>query len=107
MTEPYCSFEVGQRVTPISETLPGGVNGETIPVFGRVYTIREVLILLGVPCIRLREIVNKPQLYCIGEMECAFPAESFTPVRTTSTDAGMAILRKIDADVFQNERVPV
>jgi hypothetical protein len=66
-------FKVGQKVVCINDSGFSHQYGEQVPVLGRSYTVRAVV---G-PCIRLREIVNVPQRYAGGTVECSFTATRF------------------------------
>jgi hypothetical protein len=66
-------FKAGQKVVCINSSGFARPYGEQVPVLGRSYTVRGVV---G-PCIRLREIVNVPQRYATGTMECLFAATRF------------------------------
>ncbi|HVJ31632.1 MAG TPA: hypothetical protein VND94_00835 [Terriglobia bacterium] len=104
MSEQYPWLVVGAKITRAHDVPWKDTRiGERAPVFGEVYTVRSIEIWDGVIGITVAEIINPPRL--MGE--ALFPASAFQPVRTISTDAGMSILRKIDADVFQQDEVLV
>lgn len=70
-------FKIGQQVQCKND---GGLlapYGEQTPVYGRCYTIREIIAKPTGPCLRLREIVNPPAHYADGETECSFSATRF------------------------------
>lgn len=62
------------------------LNGEQVPVAGKVYTIREIGSTNGGIYIRLMEIVNAPRQYANGFAECAFDLDGFRPVDERKTD---------------------
>jgi hypothetical protein len=99
------SFHVGQNVTMIQtweQYLAGAVNvnlpepDETIPEFGRVYTIRAVSLMWGREFLRFVEIVNPIKLFVEGLDEVVFPARNFRPV----------IERKTDISIFTSMLTP-
>lgn len=59
--------------------------GNTIPAKDVVYTVRDVETVIvhneAVLCIRLEEIINKPQKFRQGIGECVFPAELFAEIQ--------------------------
>jgi hypothetical protein len=91
--------KAGERVTPLAKCMEHGPNFEIYPVFGVVYTIREIVdgICGGedVIAIRLNEITNTVLNYPHGKCEVAFPCDQFLPVQTRSTETGMSILKSI------------
>jgi hypothetical protein len=107
MSEQYPWLVVGAKVTPIGPTWSVGPGDEDIPAFGSVYTVREVDVICDEVAIRLVEIVNPQKRYTHGLMECFFPASSFAPVTSNDGEAGLSILKKIVADVFQTDGVNV
>ena len=108
MSEQYPWLVVGAKVTLIEAPTRVSDVGNIFPEYGVTYTVRDISIhSSGVIGIRLIEIVNPVRVYLDGIDECLFRADEFRPVRTTSTGTGMSILRKIDADVFQQDEVLV
>jgi len=62
-------------------------GSETLPVIGRQYTIREIILMGGeVPCCRLVEIENEVLDYTFGFYEAAFSLERFRPLITRTQD---------------------
>lgn len=54
--------------------------GETVPVEGSTYTIRDFYEERGAIGIRVEEIVNPPLRYVDGVQECAFNIINFRPL---------------------------
>ena len=67
------ALKVGQKVTCINASGFARPYGELVPILGGIYTVRAVV---G-PCVRLKEIVNVPQRYQEGVVECLFTATRF------------------------------
>lgn len=69
--------------------------GETFPVLGRVYTIREIGQLYeqygygGLIVVRLVEIVNATITYGVGTFEGGYSARRFRPVQHRKTDIAL------------------
>ena len=101
MSEPYCSFEVGQKVECIAEVMIGRVACER-PRMGQIYTVRNIQPFRGAIYIRLVEIIN-PTIQPIdgGPTEPTFAVDAFRPIVYTSTDAQVAALKRLVSDVFQ------
>lgn len=66
-------FQIGQKVTCIDASNFNAKNGERVPNLYGKYTVRSKF---G-ECIRLKEIINTPQQYQDGYMECSFKPERF------------------------------
>ena len=66
-------FRAGQKVVCIDDSGFSPKYGESLPMKGHSYTIRNV----EGSCVRLREIVNKPAQYAEGLGECLFKAARF------------------------------
>ncbi len=71
------AFKVGQRIVCINDSGFARPYGEQVPVLGRTYTVRGNV---G-PCLRVKEIINVPQRYATGTMECSFQSSRFTAKR--------------------------
>jgi len=91
------TFHIAQQVTMIrphsfSLMLPDEVQ----PVFGEVYTIRDISSHPRVIGLIFREIRNPSGRYLSPSGECSFNSEFFRPVIKNKTDIGFAheILRK-------------
>jgi len=107
MSEQYPWLVVGCRVTQIDDSPWHAMDlGETAPEFGAVYTVRDIVPWRGEIGIRLAEIVNPPALQPWGYDECVFIVSCFRPVKTIDTSSQVSALKKIVADVFQNDSVP-
>jgi hypothetical protein len=74
---PTLVLGVGSKVKCVDANF-SSLNGETVPILGAVYTVRE---MVPESCIRLVEIVNVPRAYANGTQECAFKASRFAPVK--------------------------
>lgn len=75
-----CKFFIGQKVVCIWDQWGVQLYGETMPVKGRAYTIREMgLDYDGSAVLRFEEIVNSPRPYTQGFIECWFWHERFAP----------------------------
>lgn len=70
-------FKLGQKVVCVDASGLVASYGEKFPVKGQTYTVRS---FFG-SCIRLKEIVNAPQKYAEGVMECSFKASRFVVKR--------------------------
>ena len=95
---------VGVKVTCIKQGAWRSMNGgqlidygETRPVYGVVYTIREVVLRPGLrPSIMLAEIVNTPRTYAEGFLEKSFGLHCFRPLITKDHEAeDIATFRKL------------
>lgn len=91
----YTSWFVGMKVVFIMQgerhEYHGGYGNETDPVFGKVYTIRELGFEAGHAALRLVEIVNPIQDYsdATGKTvreEVWFLCHNFRPVEERKTD---------------------
>jgi hypothetical protein len=90
-------FELNQPVVCILDSVQNGrrpLLGEIIPIVGQVYTIRSLHHddfenSLG---IRVHEIVNKPQHYIQGYIECCFDSVIFRPCRKTDIEQFIPLL---------------
>jgi hypothetical protein len=103
MTKPYCSFQVGDKVSTITEWDERPYMA--VPRVGEVYTVREVRAADGNIGITLAEITNpKAHLKSGIYGEPAYVAAFFR--RVISTDNQVSALKKIVSDVFQNDQVP-
>lgn len=97
------TFRVGQKVVCIrKDAWEGGYQDETDPIYGHVYTIREIVDYPHGPVgLLLVEIVNPPRHYAEGFHECDFQSPNFRPVVERNTDISIftAMLKpsKVDA----------
>jgi len=96
------AFYVGQKVALARK--PNRVMatfGEAIPVFGPVYTIRDIFVCAGQELLRFVEIVNEPRVYLEGYQECGFNAKYFRPIteRKTSIEIFKAMLNPSKTEV--------
>lgn len=111
-----CRLEVGQKVVCIQEcwrwhTMDIRTWGFTVPVVGKVYTIREVVLNATtdggcIPCLRLVEIVNPPlpSPPCHeGNREPAFAHFAFKPLEEKKTD--ISVFQKMLLPTKITERV--
>ena len=83
------AFHVGQRVVCVDGDFSRKkLRGETLPIKGVVYTVREAGIhdIYGLPYVRLVEIVNEPQEYRFGVTEACFRASKFRPLDEARLD---------------------
>ncbi len=72
------TFRIGQRVTLIREVKWRLVTqSEIAPIFGSVYTIRDMVRAASATGLIFEEIRNVPR---DGELECGFDASVFRPV---------------------------
>jgi hypothetical protein len=79
------TFHVGQKVVCIRSGTPP--NGETPPLVGAVYTVRDIVDRGHKIGIRLVEIKNRPRNYGVcGYMECTFSPKCFRPIVSRKTD---------------------
>lgn len=97
---PDMPFRVGQLVVCVDafKIEPGrGYGHEVTPEKGRVYTIRTVEPHSLAPSgylVRLREVVNEPELYAEGFSEFRFAASHFRPVDDSALNIFREALRK-------------
>jgi hypothetical protein len=89
------TFHVGQMVVCLKRGQWNSCPLEAAPVYGVVYTVRGLPLIRNVVLLLLEEIVNEPQDYDEGFIECGFHYTQFRPVKETSID----IFRKIVADL--------
>lgn len=80
-------FEVGQKCVCIGDNWEEGLFPEKVPKKDVIYTVREVLLVNGVECIRLHEIRNQPKPYPSGLLECCFHGEAFRPLTDSELQA--------------------
>jgi hypothetical protein len=69
-------MRVGSLVELINDNWVKIVAGESLPVKGKIYTVREI----EGNGIRLEEIVNPIMMYSFGMRECRFNAAMFREV---------------------------
>lgn len=55
--------------------------GNTIPIIGKKYTVRDIIRVDENICIRLEEIINPIFEYFNGSMECCFEIENFREIQ--------------------------
>jgi len=84
-------FYVGQKVTLKYPVKYRDWYGELTPVFGVVYTIRDILSFAGEASLRFYELRNDIKLYTDDKGnrimdECHHTAEDFRPVLEKKTD---------------------
>lgn len=93
------NFRIGQKVVCVKRGQWSVVlYGETVPEFGKIYTVRgfdPYLDAGGSAGIFLEEIVNPPHQYRNAYGEASFCVTKFRPVIERKTEVGMAILREI------------
>jgi hypothetical protein len=65
-------MQIGSLVECIEDLQKYATKGETTPIKGNIYTVREIFECDEYVAIRLEEIINTPQLYNCGFMECGF-----------------------------------
>lgn len=93
----YAKWFVGMKVVFIIPPDEGRVNGregygnETDPVYGHIYTIRELGFEFDVATLRLVEIVNPPNLYrnssgAVERQEIWYACSNFRPLEERKTD---------------------
>ncbi len=77
-----CPYVVGQQVACIHDgPWKGGWETDRCPVYGGIYTIREVVPHLDTIGLTFEEIVNIP---CpLGHIECIFQWDNFKPIKKT------------------------
>lgn len=92
-------FSVGQLVICVGEAVPT-LFGETLPVKGRVYTVRDVVFLDYETALRLCEIVNEPHDYEEGFFECAFFSTGFRPITDDRLQIFRSLLNPTPVDVL-------
>ena len=82
---------VGCRVVCVEKIAAPRLPGEIFPEVGATYTVRSIEEASslsprpGELCTRLEEILNTPQHFIDGFMECQFFIERFRPVSTIDT----------------------
>ena len=102
-------FHIGQKVVCIDDRIGYFTLKRTLTK-GQIYTIRGFdnfcVDALG---IHLEEVIlpNYPKDSLWPDQEMCYRASRFRPVITKSTDAGMAILKKIAADQSKKQVVPI
>lgn len=74
-------WHVGQQIVCVEQF--HGELGETLPIVGCVYTIRDIAVFDDKIGFHLEEIVNPPMAYRRGIRECHFWCKGFRPVRRT------------------------
>lgn len=80
--------------------------GETVPVKGNVYTIRDMGFDEDGGWIRLREVVNPPHFYSDGGYgECQWALEKFRPLISQADD--VAMFQKLVEGMKPTERLDV
>lgn len=80
-------FRVGMKVTMKEKGVWARPYGEIVPVFGEVYTIRDIVTDADVHnTLRFIEIRNDCHLYLDGHREPSFNATVFSPVVDRKTD---------------------
>lgn len=92
-------FSIGQQVVCIEDKYWRAHCGETTPVKGRIYTIREIEVHKEGVGLRFEEIVNAPFQYSDGLKECAFWRHAFRPVRKTDISIFTAMLTPVGSKV--------
>lgn len=70
-------MQTGSLVECIKDLQKYAPYGESTPIMGNIYTVREIVEIQDDVGIRLEEIVNLPQIYREGFNECAFHIEDF------------------------------
>lgn len=102
-------FYVGQKVVCIDDSdIYTSVYNEITPKKGIEYTVRDVC---DNESIRLVEIINEPQLYIGGFMECLFRPFRFAPLETYGETYSIAIqliqeLEQVDKQkIFNPEKI--
>lgn len=98
-------FHIGQKVVCIKNggwTSPKMFGDEIFPVFGKVYTVREIEPDFDeYSWIRLEEIINRPHNYGDGMIEASYRSDRFRPIVERKTDISvftkMLTDNKIDA----------
>lgn len=95
MTEPYCSFTVGDKIVCVDAS-PRCYPGTRLKI-GNLYTVSEVVCITsgsdkGKITVRLQGVPHKGRW--------GFYADRFRPIQSVSTSTSMDILRKIVAKQF-------
>jgi hypothetical protein len=75
------AIKIGSRVRCINAANMGATHGEILPVEGRTYTVRDIVVTGAGQCLRLQEIFNTPVEYIGGIRECSFKASRFALVK--------------------------
>lgn len=90
-----CNFQVGQKVVCVEHPCDLECHSEdiSVPQYGAIYTVRQVLMEEGDVWLLLNEIRNKPDVFIDGSGEPCFHHEVFRPVVERGTEKGMSILR--------------
>lgn len=78
-----------------------GLRGETLPIVGNIYTVREVVhYYKDRPAYRFMEIINSPRMYCTsgGNVmdECCFATRNFRPVTDISALIKLTKVRELE-----------
>src|SRR3990167_2058466 len=95
-------FHVGQMVVAL-ETWNRRPGVQDFPIKGRVYTIRDVVVLAsGLAGLLLEEKSNAPAMWDEGFVEVAFHADYFRPVRPQSIEWAREIARDVKQLVREN-----
>lgn len=99
-----CTFEVGDKIT-MKNTKPflDMENGDSVPQYGVVYTVRELLWFPDGIGLRLTEIVNEPHDCCDGFNEATWDADEFR--RVVDTTAAVAALAQAMREAMKKGRV--
>lgn len=84
-------FHVGMKVVCVHTFNTLRLPGETYPVVGNVYTIRDIQPHAEQIGLRLEEIIN-PLYYNDDTQDCIFSSIRFRPVTKTSIDIFTAML---------------
>jgi hypothetical protein len=92
-----CNFQVGQKVVCVEHAcdLDSPSDGLSVPQYGVIYTVRQVLMEEGEVWLLLDEIRNEPDVFIDGSGEPCFHHEGFRPVVERGTETGMSILRNL------------
>lgn len=102
------TFRVGQRVVCVNANDWLDEEDEVFPLHGEVYTIRDIIPYAdGICGLLLCEIVNRPQEYDMGFLECTFLASRFRPIVDRKTDISFMHGADPSSDQFDNRRVRV
>jgi hypothetical protein len=100
----YLNWKVGDKVVCLKNGKWSGLQpDESFPVYGGIYTIRNIEPHKDEVYIRLEEVVN-PGDYEDCE-ECQFWAKHFRPVQTRKTDISIftALLTPSEDDIIEIE----
>ena len=73
------SFRVGQKVICVENFTVKRKNTEARPIAGETYTIRGIVVYMGVIGILLEEIRNPERKHRDGMTEAAFSIDNFVP----------------------------